>query len=406
MGLFDFLKKNDDSTPPDVGKEEPVSEVIDEPSVEEEEAVEEEEEEKPIKKGKKGKQTKASASKSSRGSVTSVESDLELQKVQARVEALNSLIKGFSERFTNINQTLGELRAMNLSNEKSIAKVGADSAKAVSSVEEVKPEKLRFDVQKIEMKVEELNQKIESNRSFMDNLMEEVKDLRRKTGTFIGTEALLKLNEDVKKDLLNIEQVVSKTKMHADKSEQMFIEFNRTIAQNQKLSSSVNATETNLSNLRKDFEKIKIDSNNLANKNDIAELKKYLDGKVESIDYATSQVEKMGKEKENVEKLVEMAISLSKQNKEDIENIGLTLGNDHIQKVNEYDRKLNELLKIIDTLSAQFAELKKKHSHGSSASDSHQKIRKSLVKLKAPEKKHKKLKISDLKSKKVKKIKK
>lgn len=394
MGVFDFLKKNDMDTPPDVGREEPIvpaPEVSDEPvsDVSDEDSAEE-----VYSGGKKKGRKESKASRVSKSVAEKETMNLEIQKIQARIEALNSLSKGLSERFSVVNQTLGELRAMNLSNEKAVAKLESLSAKAVGVVEEVKPERLRFDFQKIDMKVEQLAQKFESRQVFVDNLMEEVKDLRRKTGTFVGTDALLKLNEDVKKDLISTQQISARARMHADKAEQMFIEFNRGLAQSEKILGLVNNLDNNYGSLKKELEKMKLDYSNVATKNDILDVKKYFENKVLAVDNAVNAVKKIESDNERLVKVLETSLAISRQNKEDIADIALTIGNDHLQKVSEYDTKLNEILKVIDTLAGQVAELREshtkegRHSEKKGAVDSkHGIIKKSLDKIKTEERK-------------------
>ena len=68
--------------------------------------------------------------------------NLKLERLGARMESVDALLKGFSERFSMLSQQVGELRGMNLSNEKSIGKIATESSVAIDIVSELKPEKL------------------------------------------------------------------------------------------------------------------------------------------------------------------------------------------------------------------------------------------------------------------------
>lgn len=373
MGLFDFFKKSEAEIPPDVGQEEKVEAVDDSDGGvyedEPEEQPEEEQEEAPRRRvvDKSAKQSRSEKKGGgARRRVEEVDSekfemqDFEIKKVSARMESLDAFIKGLNERFSNMNQQIGELRAMGINHEKAMGKVYADSSRAIDIVKEVKPERLRIDVQKAEMKVAELSEKLESNKQFMETIMNELKDLRLKMGTFVGTEALLRLNEDVKKDLIGTQQVASKAKAHADKAEQIFIEINRSFADTQKALGNLANLESNYSGLRKDFEKVRLDFSSVAMKYDLADLKKYVEGKLSVVDGAVAYFDKAKNENERVARVMETTLAIAQQNKRDIADIAMTIGDDNIKRVADYDNQLNSILRILDTLAGQISALKKK----------------------------------------------
>lgn len=366
MGLFNFFKKNDEGVP-DVGKE--ISEEDNTNSsdggdleVSDDDSEELESDEEYIKKAgkKKGKGAKGKALKISSNSLAKETINLDVEKIKGRLESLNEIVKGFNERISVVNQQIGELRSMNINNEKSVSKLSADSARAIDIVGEVKPEKLRFDFQKVEIKVDELSQKLESNQQFLDTIMNEVKDLRRKSGLFIGTDALLRLNEDVKKDLIAAQQVASKTRMHADKTEQMFIDMNKVSMENRKLLESVSNLDVNYSGVKKEIEKIKLDFSKLADKSDIDEIKNIYDRKIVVIESAIPDIAKVQSENERLARIMETALGISQENKKNIEKLALKIGDDSIAGVGEYEDQINSILRILDSLAGQISEVKKK----------------------------------------------
>ena len=354
MALFGFLKKKDGDVPPDIGSEATTKASdsgIDAPFDPGESApmVEEDADDPEVKKGE------ISLSGKSDPMIK-----LKVERMDARLESINDLIKGFSERFSAISQQIGELRGMSLSNEKAISKIDAESAKAIDIVEAVKPEKIRFDYERIGQRVEELSAKIESNKEYQDNVVEQMKDLKRKAESFIGVEGLIHLQADVKKDLLNIQQINAKAEMHADKAEQLFIEIERISHENNQVLETLGNFERNYASLKKDFEKIKIDFSNIATKNDLTELKKRMESKVSLVDNAVSYTEKVRDDNEKLLRLVESNVAMIKKNEQDIKNIGLVIGDDKIDKVADYDERLSSLLEIVDSLAKQIVTIKKK----------------------------------------------
>lgn len=356
MGLFGFLKRrSEDEIPPDVGRE-PVLEDDDDDSVDNSMNEPEEDEEPVIRtKGKgKGKNKKISSQKSYENH------DFEFQKLQARFESVSALIKGMNERFSSINQQIGELRAMDISNEKAISKLSVDSAKAVDIVKEVKPEKLRFEFQKVDMRVEELSQKLEANKQLMESAMKEVKDIRRQADFFVGADALLKLNEDTKKDLIATQQVASKSRMYSDKVEQIFVEMRKYYAENEKLLSSVSNLNSNFTEIKKEIEKLKLDFSNIAKKNELDDFKGYTENKLKSFEENLSKVNKIREENERLARLIETVASVSQENRREIEKLGLSAGDEGIKKAGNYESRLASILEVLDSLAEQISQIKHK----------------------------------------------
>ena len=366
--MFDFLKKKDDNAP-DVGKEDDFEkerkkfakkseEEQEEAAVsgdEEEEETEEEEVEEKSTGKKSGKKT--SASKSSN---VSYENNYALEKIEARLEALNETIKGYNERFSQLSQQIGETRAMAISNEKTIVKATAEAEKTIDVVKEVEPEKLRLDYQRLNAKISEVDEKVETKKQFEETLMNEMKDLRRKAGIFIGTEALLKLNEEVKKDLMELQRLSSRVNMQSDKSEQIFIELQRGFAENQKLTEVARNLDVNYAGLKKDIEKLKLDYTTIVREKEIEEMKKKIDDRMSMFESYLGQMEEVKKDNVRLSQMIETAIEVSRRNKEDVEDIAMSLGNDKIKRVSDYENQLASVLKIIDTLAGRLNEVRAK----------------------------------------------
>src|SRR3989344_7683001 len=378
MGVFDVFKKKENDVPPDVGKEEVLSSddnSEDSTGLESDELGESEEDEldnaKPVPKSKTASEKKSARSfdkktvtSNSKNYVRTPSADGEMQnlvleKIEARIEAGNAVIKGLNERFALINQQIGELRAGHLENEKTLSKLSVESAKSIDIVKEVKPEKLRFDFQKVDMRVDELSQKIESNKQFMESILNEVKELRRESSFFAGSEAVVKLNDEVKKDLIATQQLAAKTRMHADKSEQIFIEMKGMAAENQKTLGFISNLDTNYSGLKKDFEKLNLDFQNIATKKEVADLKKYADTRLFAFDQVSSELMESQEDHARLIEILESIAGIVNQNKQDINDIAMTIGERKIKKVTDYDEMLISILHVMDALAGQIVKIKK-----------------------------------------------
>jgi len=286
--------------------------------------------------------------------------NLEFSKVNARMEAVNSYVKALNEKLSVINQQIGEVRSMTLENEKSLSKSTKDSMKAVDIVKEVKPEKLRLDYQRQNLKLQALAEKFEVNRQYIVALTNEVKDLRRKSGIFIGTDGLLKLNEDVKKDLLEMQKLVSRVQLNADKTEQIFIESKKNSTESQKLGSSISNMESAQSGMQKEFQKLKLDYSKILKQDDFNSFKTNVNNRLLEIEKNFSKMDQIQQENDRLSNLIETILSVSKKNEDDIADIGVTIGDDRIKKVADYENQLASFLKIIDSVAGQIAGIKKK----------------------------------------------
>ena len=286
-------------------------------------------------------------------------SSFEIEKLSAKLGSLDGLVRGYGERISVLNQQIGELRSMNLTNEKSISKIAMDSSKAVDIVKEVKPEILRMDYQRALAKAEELAERIETNKQFMDTILNELKDLRRKVGTFVGTDALLRLSEDVKKDLVETQRLLAKTRLHADKSEQIFIELKNSFMESRKVSEMVNNLDTNYSGVQKDVEKLKLDFSKVVNSNDFNDFQKSVNNKFSIVENAMLELTKISEENERLGRMIETILSLEEKNKNDIADMAMAIGDDHIKRVSDYNDRLISIVEIVDSLAGQMLEVKK-----------------------------------------------
>jgi hypothetical protein len=244
--------------------------------------------------------------------------NMEFERINGKFDYIMGWIKEFYERFAQSLESLGELRNMTIDNEKSISKAMMSAARAAELVKEVQPEKLRIDLKKSNMRIDSLLETIELNKQFTGKLSDEIKDLKRRADIFIGTEELLKLNDEVKKDLVEIKNVEERVRVNADKTEQIFIELKKGLADAERLNEEFGDFKDASSELRRELGKIKIKSN-------------YLD-----------QIKKAS---ERSEDLIQQTAILAKSNKEAIGSF----------RFEDYQEKIDTILKVIEILADQFS---------------------------------------------------
>jgi len=277
-----------------------------------------------------------------------------LEKLDSRIESLSEFIKDYSERFSNLNQQIGELRSSSLSNEKSISKISAEASKAISIVSDVHPENLKIDYQKLENKIEGLSQKIEMNRETFENINKELNEFRKKSEIFIGTEGILDLNNELKKDILEVQKLASKTRLHADKVENVFLEITKGFSEIQKNNEMIKLLDKNYSGLKKDVESNKINLNNYTKKEDFEKLRASFNLRTKLVEDALNDFEKIKIENRKLAELIENTFLLEKQNSK---RLALFKGKD-IEVSTEYDKRLDSILDVIENLTLEVKRLK------------------------------------------------
>ena len=359
-----FLKKRKDNGPPDVGKEEeveykedssdnsyvpiaqPYQKISDKPNFRDNE----------VKKNFQSFQQSAS----NMSSIFNHKGDFEIEKLNARLEVINSLITAFNERFSRVNQQIGEIRAMSIANEKNLSLSNLDAKRVVDIVKEVNPEKLRVDYQKTDIEISTLAEKIESYKQYMDSIMGELKDLKRRANLFEGTDALLKLDEDVKKDLIQIQKVNARVKMNADKSEQIFIELSKGFNENRKINETMINLDNSYSGLKKEVEKLNIDYKQILDVDDFGDFKKKIKSKLMMLENSFSEIEKIRDANDKLSKGMGKLFLMEKRNEEDIASLAMKKGNSDIQGAGDYEQKLFSLLEIIEKMTLEMSKIKEK----------------------------------------------
>lgn len=246
-----FRKKK--VTPPDIGQEEinEIQEQVDSGSIDQEPT--------PVPSGYAG--------------APSGYMGADLEKVKAQIESLNQARQANNERFVRIGEQIGELRTMIIDNEKKMTDVEVKAIKAHDLVFEVQPENLKADVGKVDAKIEAVKARVLEMQKFSRALIEEIKKVKNDVNVFRGAESILKLNDDVKKELISIQKTRGIVEGHADKVEEIFIETQKNYSDYQKLDSQLKQANKTLEKLQRDFNSLKIQVEKTPNKADLVDIR-------------------------------------------------------------------------------------------------------------------------------------
>ncbi|MBR9700165.1 hypothetical protein GOV09_06935 [Candidatus Woesearchaeota archaeon] len=283
---------------------------------------------------------------------------LDMEKLKGKIEVLTGSIKGVGERLSLVSEQIGELRNMSLENEKKLVQNSKDSSTAIEMVRTVQPDQLRLDYQKLENKFSAFSGRLEGHKQFTETLQDEMKDLRRGSEVFMGTDNILKLNDEVKKDLIVLKKLGNRVQLHADKSEQMFTEFTRGMAEKDKLHAIVDTLDSSFGEMRKSIEQVRLDHKTVVRDKDISELKKTINQRLIQFETALDALPRVQKDQEDIKQTIEMALLLSRKNKDNLTNMAMRLGDDSVPEVSNYENWLASIISITDSLTTQLGQVK------------------------------------------------
>jgi chromosome segregation ATPase len=255
----------------------------------------------------------------------------DIDKLTAQFSSFYEMQKAVTERFSRVNEQIGELRAMLIDRDRASQHMEAKATQAIDLVETIQPEKLMIEVRKSDAKVEALKANIESNEVVMNSIVAELKDTRNKLSAFKGMEEVVKLNEEVKKELSQIRLVQSIVERHADKVDTVFSEMQKAFGEYMKLSDTLKSLDQANKQLTADTDSLKVSIKEVATKKEIAAL--------------TARVE-------DFEKKVGSVISLLNEHFENLEKKTK-------EKVETELEKATKLLKGFDILAQKVPDLDK-----------------------------------------------
>ncbi len=198
---------------------------------------------------------------------------MEVTKIKAQLEGLNEQRQAVNERFTKINEEIGEIRGMVMDTNKAVGNIEASATKAIDVVESVEPDKLMGEVRKQDGKTEALKANIESNETLMKDMMSEVKEIRKRMDFFKGVEQLVKMNNEIKQELIDIKKIEGNVQRQGSKVETIFIEVEKKFGEFDRFNDVTKDLKKSMDKLQGDVDKLRV---KIEDKSDRKELNKYI----------------------------------------------------------------------------------------------------------------------------------
>jgi hypothetical protein len=205
-------------------------------------------------------------------SAISANVEIEITKIQSSLEALNEVRKANAEQFTRVSEQIGELRAALMDSNKAISVIEIASTKAIDLVNSVQPDKLMIEVRKVDGKIEALRANIEANESMMKDILKEMKEMRGQMNFYKGADQVIKLNNEVKQELVDIKKTEGTVSKHADRVETVFIEVEKKFTDFEKFNQVVKELDVQMRKMSSDFDKMRVMVDEKAEKKEFVKL--------------------------------------------------------------------------------------------------------------------------------------
>jgi len=198
--------------------------------------------------------------------------EAELTKIKSSLEAMNEVRKANAEQFTRTSEQIGELRGALTDTNKAVGVIEVASTKAIDMVNSVQPDKLMIEVRKIDSKVEALRANLEANESIMKDIMKEMKDIRGQMGFYKGVDQVVKMNNEIKQELIDIKKTEGVIGKHADKVETIFVEVEKKFYDFEKFNEAVKEIDRSFKKISSDFDKTRVNVDEKADKKEFVKM--------------------------------------------------------------------------------------------------------------------------------------
>ncbi|HYD03223.1 MAG TPA: hypothetical protein VEC16_02895 [Alphaproteobacteria bacterium] len=198
--------------------------------------------------------------------------EAELTKIKSSLDALNEVRKANAEQATRVSEQIGELRGALMDTNKAVGTIEVAATKAIDLVNSVQPDKLMIEVRKIDSKVEALRANIEANETIMKDIMKEMKDMRAQMSFYKGIDQVVKMNNEIKQELIDIKKTEGLVGKHADRVETIFVEVEKKFYDFEKFNEAVKELDRSFKKISSDFDKMRVGVDEKADKKEFVKM--------------------------------------------------------------------------------------------------------------------------------------
>ncbi len=140
---------------------------------------------------------------------------------------LKDLRNADSDKMNNISEQIGSMRSLFFEKEKRLKRIETKSEKASDLVKTMNPKKVIMGFSRYEVRLNKLESKNELFRGMIDEIFSQMKDIRTTIKRFKDSEALIKLNKEVKNEITKIQKISNLAQSNLKKMQELYLDFER-----------------------------------------------------------------------------------------------------------------------------------------------------------------------------------
>jgi chromosome segregation ATPase len=126
-----------------------------------------------------------------------------------------------------------------------------------------------MDLERQNVKIEALKANLEGNEAIIDQVMEELKEIRRKMSFFRGVEEIIRLSEEIKKELIGIKKIEGTINIQTDKVQTIYSDMRKKMQDLDTFNSQLQESKANIEQNTKELDSLKTKSINFAEKEEV-----------------------------------------------------------------------------------------------------------------------------------------
>src|SRR3989344_5484307 len=134
-------------------------------------------------------------------------------------------------------------------------------------------EQLMTNLQREVSRIDALKTRLDGFEGYYKTLLDEIKDIKSKISIFRGTEEILKLQESIKRDLLDVQKIKTIVEGHSDKVEEIFMEIKSDVSSFNKLDLIIKDLAGSFRDIKKNMEELKVKSETFIVKDELTRVK-------------------------------------------------------------------------------------------------------------------------------------
>jgi hypothetical protein len=212
---------------------------------------------------------------------------MKVERISSRLEMGEDARKRTEERLSELSEKIGELRSSLIDRDKTFNETMAKFDRVSQVTEGLEPEKIRRDLSKKDLQIDQANTMSESNSEKINAIMGKIKAMSETLDQLRGLKDLSSIAEELDKKIKIVDGLKNDTERIAGKTEARLYEVNDTLSNLKSSINKVNATDETIRELLRTVDTLSIKVEKLADKEAMTSNEKDFNEKLAELKFDT-----------------------------------------------------------------------------------------------------------------------